>query len=128
MKKEVTLSSGETLVVSPIPFDKLSTFLDLIAAAVKGFEDPASLPKLLKENWEVIRQIFAVSLQNGESDVEKISGFDDPLLLFEAIFEVNGGKNLMRRLNSLLAGAAQTGQGLIENTQVRKMPPLPKKD
>lgn len=113
-EKLVELTSGITIKVKPLPFKSLKKYLSVIFELVNFRGDFSAI---ISDKWDSVVDLFNDSVVGGETEVDKISGFEDPVNVLKAIYEVNGTPQVLSQLNSLMGGAIGLGTAVVEAAQ-----------
>lgn len=133
-KKTVTVSSGKEIVVKSLPLSKQRMFIGVIADLISllgsvGSDDAASAMKyaaqFIEERYDKIVELITASLLD-ESDEDEIGGLDDVVEVLIAIFEVNGGQNLMNRLGANMERLATGLEGMTQQISPKETQEAPR--
>lgn len=117
---EVNLPSGNTVQVRPISIrnmDKVIGLITLVINTLGSTTDGGTIARIVREHWSDVLDLFTISLVNGEADLDRIEGFEDPIVLLQEIIKVNGGPNFIQRLNSVVKEAAESTSRLVSMTK-----------
>lgn len=117
---EVNLPSGNTVQVRPISIrnmDKVIGLITLVINTLGSTTDGGTIAQIVREHWSDVLDLFTISLVNGEADLDRIEGFEDPIVLLQEIIKVNGGPNFIQRLNSVVKEAAESTSRLVSITK-----------
>lgn len=117
---EVNLPSGNTVQVRPISIrnmDKVIGLITLVINTLGSTTDGGTIARIVREHWGDVLDLFTISLVNGEADLDRIEGFEDPVVLLQEIIRVNGGPNFIQRLNLVVKEAAESTSRLVSMTK-----------
>lgn len=127
--KTVTLSDGREIVVRSLSLRNQRLLIRIIADIVKllsslnneddGGRSLAVAAEFIEEKFDNIIELIENSLVD-ESDIDFISGIDDTVEVLMAIYEVNGGQNLVKRLGFHMETLAGGLQGMAEQVSPEK--------
>jgi len=117
---EVSLPSGNVVQIRPISIrnmDKVIGLITLVITTLGATTDGGTIARIVREHWNDVLDLFTISLVNGEADLDRIEGFEDPVVLLQEIIKVNGGPNFIQRLNSVVKEAAESTSRLVSMTK-----------
>ncbi len=127
--KTVELSDGREIVVRSLTLRNQRLLIRIIADIVKllsalnddegGGHSLAAAAEFIEEKFDNIIELIENSLAEA-SDMDFISGIDDTVEVLMAIYEVNGGQNLVKRLGFHMETLAGGLQGMAEQVAPEK--------
>lgn len=118
---------GREIIVRSLPLRSQKLLIRIIADIVKllsalnseGGESLSAAAEFIEDKFDNIIELIENSLAE-PSDIDFISGIDDTVEVLMAIYEVNGGQNLVKRLGLHMETLAGGLQGMAEQVSPEK--------
>jgi len=118
----VKLAGGNSIVVRSLPLRKQGLMVGLVADIVRLLtsitdEDTSAAmafaAEFIEGKFDKVVDLIENSLVD-ENDIDIISGLDDTVEVLMAIYEANGGKNLLSSLGSKMGGITSGLQAMVQ--------------